>query len=347
MAAEKTPLLHITREMPMENNANLPLHPEDEHLILRHKEILATRVIIKLAYNDSEAGQLMADFCAALEKLLPNVAVKTAPADEDPPCIHVWDNLHFMMVPKGDYLEMFLLSLIGNDALASQELGMDAAQVRTRVSLPVLLKMYVMDNCPFCKITVPKGLFLAGASPLNIDIRIIDAAMFPDLAAQDNVRSVPATIMDDLFRWNGDFQITEVVDMIAARNPAELGYNTLKKIISDGDAEAVADLMNDFNTVIPAFTDLLVAEKWPERLGAMVAFEYLSEKNPALAETILDMLWAGFDLLDAPIMGDVLHLVGVLNRESQAKQVQKILAGEYPPSVKTVAREIFEAICRP
>ncbi len=330
----------------MENNANLPFCPEDEHLILRHKDILATPVIIKLAYHDNEAGQLMAAFCSALEKLLPNVTVKKEPADEEPPGINVWNNLHFMMVPKGAYLEMFLLSLIGNDALASQGLGMDAAQVRTRVSLPVLLKMYVMENCPFCKKTVPKGLFLGGASPSNIDIRIIDAAMFPDLAAEDNIRSVPVTVMDDMFRWNGDFQITEVVDMIAARNPAELGYNTLKKMISDGDAEAVADLMNDFNTVIPAFTDLLVAEKWPERLGAMVAFEYLSEKNPALAETVLDMLWPGFDLLDAPIMGDVLHLVGVLNRESQTKQIEMILAGEYPPSVKTVAKEIFEAIAR-
>ncbi len=328
----------------MENDSTLLLSPADEKLVVRHKDIISGPTPIRVVYGDNDIGALLDVFCTQIEKLLPNVTVQREIAEEDPPGIHVSDNIHFLMVPKGPFLEFFLLSLLGADVLASPDMGIDAADVSRRVGLPVLLKMYVAENCPFCKQVLPKGLFIAGAAPKNVDIRIIDAAMFPALAAKDRIRSVPVTVMDDTFRWNGVFEISEVVDMVAGRDPAQLGVDTLKKMVSDGDAEGLANLMDEFNSVIPAFLNLLVAEKWPERLGAMVAFEYLAEKNPGLAETVLKDLWKGFDSLDAPIMGDVLHLVGVFNRASQAPRVKSVMDGPYPDAVKNVATEIFETL---
>ncbi len=331
----------------MENNAVLPLSPADETLVIRHREIITTPVTVRLVYTDDDAGSLMHGFCMHLEKLLPNITVKREAADDEPPGIHVRDNIHFMMVPKGALLEFFLLTLLGNDALAGQDMGMDAGQVSGRIVLPAHLKMYIAENCPFCKQTIPKGLFLAGAAPAHIDLRLVDAMMFTAFAETDKVRSVPVTLLDNTFRWNGDFNITEVVDTIASRDPMKLGYETLKKMITDGDAEGVAALMHRFNTVIPAFTEMLVAEKWPERLGAMVAFEYLAETDPILAESALNVLWESFDALEPAIMGDVLHLVGVLNQAGQAGQaarLQAVLAGPYPQSVKAVAREIADGM---
>ena len=328
----------------MENNAILPLSPADETLMIRHREIITSPVTVRLVYTDDEAGSLIKGFCMHLEKLLPGIAVKREPADDEPPGIHVRDNIHFMMVPKGALLEFFLLTLLGGDVLAGQDMGMDAGQVRGRVVLPAHLKMYIAENCPFCKRTIPKGLFLAGAAPASIDLRLVDAMMFPALAEKDKVRSVPATFLDNTFRWNGDFNLTEVVETIASRDPLKLGYETLKKMISDGDAEGVAALMNRFNTIIPAFTEMLVAEKWPERLGAMVAFEYLAEKDPILADSALNVLWESFDALEPAIMGDVIHLVGVLNQAGYAARLKAILAGPYPQSVKAVAREIADGM---
>lgn len=328
----------------MENDSALLLSPADKNLVVRHRDIISGPTPIRLVYADNDAGALLNAFCAQIEKLLPNVTVQREIDRDEPPGIHVSDNICFQMVPKGAFLEFFLLSLLGADALASQDMGIDAADVSRRVGLPVLLKMYVAENCPFCKQVLPKGLFIAGAAPGTIDIRIIDAVMFPDLASMDNIRSVPVTVMDDTFRWNGVFEISEVVDMIAGRDPAKLGVDTLKKMVSDGDAQGLANLMDEFNRVIPAFLNLLVAEKWPERLGAMVAFEYLAEKNPGLAETVLDDLWNAFDSLDAPVMGDVLHLVGVFPRAGQAPRVKSVMDGAYPESVKKVAKEIFETL---
>ncbi|MFO8111187.1 MAG: thioredoxin family protein [Desulfosalsimonadaceae bacterium] len=328
----------------MENDSTLPLSPADEKLVLRHRDIISGPTPIRVVYAEGNVGKLLNAFCTQIEKLLPNVTVQRERDEDDPPGIHVWDNIHFQMVPKGPFLEFFLLSLLGGEALVRQDMGIDPAAVKRRVGLPVLLKLYVAENCPFCKQTLPKGLFLAGAAPSSIDLRIIDATMFPELASRDKIRSVPVTVMDDTFRWNGVFDISEVVDMIAGRDPAQLGVDTLKKMVSDGDAQGLANLMDEFNTVIPAFLDLLVAEKWPERLGAMVAFEYLAEKNPGLAESVLDDLWNRFDSLDAPVMGDVLHLVGVYHRASQAPRVKSVMDGPYPDAVKNVAKEIFETL---
>ena len=326
-----------------EENGLYSLSPSDRKLISRHGGILTNPEKIRLVKSDDDAGAQLDAFCTQLEQLIPEISVKReSAADDEPAGIHVSENLHFRMVPRGEYLEMFLLSLFGSDTLAGQEMDVDAAGLEQRIPLPAMLAMYVTENCPFCRITVPKGLFLAGAAPSRVDLTIIDAVMFPALAEQDRIRSAPTTIMDGMFRWSGDFGLEEVIETASSRDPLQLGYETLKKIISDGDAEGVADLMARFDDVIPAYIDLLVAEKWPERLGAMVAFEYLTEKNRGVAHQVIDILWSRFDSLDEAIMGDVLHLVGVFNQpEGQSPRMQAVLSGNYPDPVKKVAAEIL------
>lgn len=325
-----------------EENGLYPLSPSDRSLISRHGGILTNPEKIRLIKSDDAAGMQLDAFCTQLEQLIPEISVKRKmAADDEPSGIHVSENLHFRMVPRGEYLEIFLLSLFGSDTLAGQEMGVDSGGLEQRIPLPAMFTMYVTENCPFCSITVPKGLFLAGAAPSRIDVTLIDAMLFPALAEQDRIRSAPTTIMDGMFRWSGDFDLEEVIETVSSRDPLKLGYETLKKMISDGDAEGVADLMDRFNEVIPAYIDLLVAEKWPERLGAMVAFEYLTEKNRDVAHQVIDILWGRFDSLEPAIMGDVLHLVGVFNQPDQSPRLQAVLSGSYPDPVKKVAGEIL------
>ncbi len=326
-----------------EENGLYSLSPADRNLISRHGGILTNPAKIRLIKSDDDAGVQLDAFCTQLKQLIPEISVKNeTAADDEPSGIHVSENLHFRMVPRGEYLEMFLLSLFGSDTLAGQEMDVDVNGLEQRISLPAIFGMYVTENCPFCRITVPKGLFLAGAAPSRIDMTIIDAMMFPALAEQDRIRSAPTTIMDGMFRWSGDFDLEEVIETLSSRDPLKLGYETVKKMISDGDAEGVADLMARFNEVIPAYIDLLVAEKWPERLGAMVAFEYLTEKNRGVARQVIDILWSRFDVLEQAIMGDVLHLVGVFDQpEDQSPRLQAVISGNYPDSVKKVATEIL------
>ncbi len=328
----------------MEESVTHAMTPADQTIVSRHREMITGVKRIRLTVTEDPAGRHMAEFCDQLEALLPAVKVVKEPAEDDPPAIHVTDNIHFQMAPSGKLLELFLFSLMGNDVLVSQDLGADAEETGRRIELPAIFKIYTAHSCPHCPNAVARGLFLAGAAPSKVDLRVIDGQMFAEKAAADGVRSVPATILDDRFRWSGVFSLPEVTDMIVNRDPAQLGTDTLKKMISDGDAEGVARLMNDFDKVIPGFTALLTHEKWTVRLGAMVAFEYLAETNAALARAVLEQLWPHFDHYEQAVQGDMLHLYGVLGQRDMIARLDAVADGAYADAIRNVAREVMEAL---
>jgi len=320
------------------------LSPADETLVARYSDSVPATARIILSYADTDAGEQMAAFCERLHALIPALTLVRESADGDPPSIHVSSNIHFQAVPTGKLLELFLFALLGNDAIAGQDLGVEAGAVNERIILPATLKMYVSPNCPYCPQALPRGLFLAGAAPSRINLLVIDAQLFSEQAKTDRVRSVPVTILDDHFRWTGVFDLDEVISVIVDRDPTQLGADTLKKMISDGNAEGVARLMDEANIVIPGFIDLLTQEKWSARLGAMVAFEYLSETNAGVSVKIIDQLWDRFTGLGDAVQGDILHLFGVLDDPGQLPRLEEVKDGPFPETIREVAREVIAAI---
>jgi hypothetical protein len=193
------------------------------------------------------------------------------------------------------------------------EAGVSAADIQNRIQMPGVVRVYVSPVCPHCPGALGRWLYMAAWAPDRVDLHVIDAAVFSESAARDNVKSVPTAILDDQFRWTGVVAVAELLDIFEKRNPADLSADTVKKIISDGDAEGLAALMAGANSVIPGFLDLLAHPKWPTRLGAMVAFEYLAETAPDLARQALEAMWNRFTALDDAVKGDMIHLFGVLN----------------------------------
>lgn len=320
------------------------LSADDEIIILKYRDKLPAAARIKLTYTDTAVGKKMTAFCDRLRELIPAASVHRGAADEEDPAIHVSDNIHFLAVPSGKLLESFMFALLGNEALANQKLKPGSAEIQQRVTLPAMLKMYVAINCPYCSQALPRALFLAGAAPSKIDLRVIDAGLFEQGAKSDRIRSVPVMILDDRFRWTGIFNPSEVIDVIAGRDPSQLSSDTLKKMISDGDAEGVARLMHESNTVIPGYIDLAVHERMAVRLGAMVVFEYLAETNTALSRKIMDLLWERFSGAGDTVKGDILHLCGMLEDPGQVDRLETIVSGSYPETVKQVAREVIDGI---
>ncbi len=319
-----------------------PLSPADETIVTRHRDIIGP-CRIRLAYTDDPAGQKMTAFCERISELLADVSVVRKPAEDEPPAIHISDNMHFQVVPSGKLLEGFLMALAGHDFLNSTDFGVNAGEIQQRIGLPATFKMYVSVNCPYCPQALQRALFLAGALSARVDIRIIDAQLFSKAARADQVRSVPTTILDDRFRWTGVFDLSEVVNIMADRDPAQLGTDTLKKMIADGNAGGVADLMGDAGIIIPGFFDLLTDPKWSVRLGAMVAFEYLAERDPGLSRKILETLWERFDAFDDPVKGDILHLFGVLDDPELTGRLQRVSESSESNAIKQVASEIVNA----
>jgi len=97
--------------------------------------------------------------------------------------------------------------------------------------------------------------------------------------------------------------------------------------------------MLDGKTIFPAFYDLIIHDKWPVRLGAMVVMEEIADHNPALASQVIDFLWGRFHQQPE---GDILYLLGEIKDRRAVSWLKEVLGGEYNEEVKEAAEEAMD-----
>lgn len=216
-----------------------------------------------------------------------------------------------------------------------------------RVSLPADLKIYVTPRCPFCPSVLSEIVPLALLNPV-LHLTVIDGALFPELAAEDGVRSVPTAILDGAFRWTGAGHMDEIVDAILNRDPALLGAKSLEGFLKEGNAEALARMMMERGQVFPALMDLFESPDWSTRLGAMVVVEEIAEKSPELSEEILGQIWNRLHRISGPARGDVMYLFGLGQPRSKLwiDRLEGVLADE-GEEVREVVMEALERLNSP
>ena len=132
--------------------------------------------------------------------------------------------------------------------------------------------------------------------------------------------------------------------MFAASGQDNSIIDSLENILKDGQASQLADMMLDTHEIFPAFYDLLIHDKWPVRLGAMVVMEEIADKNPALASTANGRLWKQFDHVSDQIKGDILYLFGEIGDAKTIPWLQGVIAGGYGDEVKEAAGEALDKI---
>ncbi len=315
---------------------------EDAQKITRWAQGLHEDIFIDLILTDDERSKTFRNFCDNLTRMAPNVKVKPENNKESTfPAIQV-GNVRYQAIPGGKVLEPFL------DILANRDTPTPTAQVSVQNKLsdnqiPAWLKIYIMPHCPFCPKTVVQFLSLVKGNP-SIKLTLIDGALFPEMAASDNIHSAPTVLLEDQFRWTGSIQIQEVVDMILNRNPSQISAASLKAMFEDGSAVAVANMMLDRGEIFPAFMDLLVHEKWPVRLAAMVVFETIAEENRKLAGQTIPFLWDCFSRAEDTVKGDILYLLGNAGDKTVIPKIETLLDGPYPVEVIDAAKEALETL---
>jgi hypothetical protein len=315
---------------------------EDAQKITRWAQGLDEDIFIDLILTRDERSRTFRDFCDNLARMAPNIKVKPENNEESTlPAIQV-GNVRYQAIPGGKVLEPFL------DVLANRDTPTSNAQVSVKDKLsdnqiPALLKIYIMPHCPFCPKTVVQFLSLAKGNP-SIKLTLIDGAFFPEMAASDNIHSAPTVLLEDQFRWSGSIQIQEVVDIILNRDPSQLSAASLKAMFEDGSAVEVANMMLDRGEIFPAFMDLLVHEKWPVRLAAMVVFETISEENRELAGQTIPFLWDCFSRAEDTVKGDILYLLGNAGDKKVIPKIETLLNGPYPAEVIDAAKEALETL---
>lgn len=321
------------------------MSPDEEKQILRWGESLAEDrgLTIRLARTDDEPGEALARFCAELVRLAPRVAlVREDPEPGAPPAIRIGERISYHAVPLARELAPFLEALTLS-AQPAPPLPDGLQEALERIELPAGLKLYVAQHCPHCPAVVRRVVPLALACPL-VRLAVIDGGLFEAQARHDEVRAAPTLLLDGTFRWTGGIDPLEVAAIMADRDPAQLGADSLEGILKEGRAAQVAEMMAERGKIFPAFLDLLAHEKWPVRLGAMVAAEHLVQTAPALTGALEESLWNRFDGAEERVQGDLLHVLGEVGGPGSLAKIDGIAASAPAEEVREAAADAADAI---
>ena len=313
----------------------------EEKQILKLNDQLSRDITVSLVVSDHPHYYTFKEFCDNLSQLAPRIQI--AEKDESPglpPQIMIGNGLRYQAVPAGHELQPFLEALIafGSDSWDTAE----PAQMRLKKEiLPASLTLFIAPQCTICPAVV-RQLIPFPMVDDKIQLTIIDGTVFPEIADSQKIQAVPTLLIDDQFRWTGSVPTEEIINTINSRNPASLGAASLENILKEGQASHLAAMMLDGKTIFPAFYDLIIHDKWPVRLGAMVVMEEIADHNPALASQVIDFLWGRFHQQPDQIKGDILYLLGEIKDRRAVSWLKEVLGGEYNEEVKEAAEEALE-----
>lgn len=316
---------------------------QDEAIITEWCRKIDGEIRIGLILTEDDRSKQVQAFCEDLSRLAPGVRIEKEQKDgEHAPEINIGQNISYQAVPLGKELAPFLGALGGRDTLAG-DLPSSVRDTLNQIRVPAILKVYIAPQCPFCPQVVARLLTLVASESL-LHITVIDGTLFPERAENDRIRSVPTVILDDEFRWTGMIQLEELVHMMLSRDPSKLGADSLRKILEEGNASGLAQMMIESGKIYPAFFDLLTHEKWPVRLGAMVTLEFLAEERKEMASQVIAPLWDRFSQVDDRVKGDILYVFGESNDPSVIPKINTVLSGPYSGEVQEAAAEALEKL---
>lgn len=318
------------------------LTSQEEATVRDWNSALPGPVRIGLHLTRDERSRQLSAFCKAFTRLAPRVSVLRQEGDSmEPPGIHIGRELCYHAIPLGTELEPFLAVVSSTDKGFS--LPASLARRLGRMEQPASLSLYISPHCPFCPV-MARQLFSVARANNIVRLTIVDVSLFPEMARAAKVRSVPTALLDEQFRWTGSFSLEELIEAMIHRDSANPGAPLLENMLKQGDAGRVAQMMIDNQKIFPAFLTLLTHEKWPVRLGAMVAIEEIARQDPKLANQVVDVLWEEFDDLQDPVKGDMLYVVGEAGDSRVVSRLEMVLRGAYDGEVKEAAREALQKI---
>jgi hypothetical protein len=312
--------------------------PRDEEIITQWGERLQSPLTIKLYETSDPRTRQLEEFCEDLKRLAVQIKiVREEPAADPLPSIEVGSKVAYRAVPEGPELKPFL-DLLGAKKIPETLPAGSPTPPIEELKLPAHFELFIASQCPFC----PQAVARMGTYTRNenmMKLTIVDSVLFHDLSVREKIRSVPTLVMDGEFRWSSIPPWAELHDVMANRDPARLGTSALEDFLTDGQAPKLAELMIKKDKIFPAYLELLTHSRWPTRLGAMVAFEYLAAGNPVLAAQVIDPLCRDFDGLAGTIQGDILQVLGTTGDVRVKSFLQAVASGDYEAEVRAAADE--------
>jgi hypothetical protein len=313
----------------------------EEKQIFKLNGRLSREITIGLVDSKHSHYNAFKEFCDNLSRLVPDIKIaKDGESPEQPPQIVIGNGLRYQAVPAGHELQPFIEALIAFSSNSSNTAQPIHPPLK-KDKLPATLTLFIAPQCTFCPAVVRQLIPLPLVDD-EIQLTIIDGTLFPEIAEPQKIQAVPTLLLDEQFRWTGSVPLEEIINTINSRDPASLGTASLENIIKAGQASHLAAMMLDDKKIFPAFYELLIHNKWPVRLGAMVVMEEVADQNPVMASEVIDFLWGRFQRLPDPVKGDILYMFGEIKDRRAVSWLEEVLDGDYDEEVKEAAREAIE-----
>lgn len=249
-------------------------------------------------------------------------------------------NVHYLLVPEGFELDPFLSAIAWVGSAQDPPLTEETERLKA-LSSPSKVLVLAAAVCPHCPTVVRTLLSLAVTQRL-IDLSIVDAVQFTDLADQYKVRATPTVIINDGATLVGQVSPEDVVSHLLSSDQSESLTDVVDSMIKAGRAEDAAALVCQRNQP-EALLPLYVAPEFSVRMGALVALEEALEIDPRCLDSIVEQL---VDLLsheDAPLRGDTAVLLGKIGHPSVVPALKGLLE-DPDEDVREVAQEALEEI---
>ncbi|MEW6672501.1 MAG: thioredoxin family protein [Thermodesulfobacteriota bacterium] len=310
-------------------------------LIHEWNERLVKPLPIRILQTADKRTAQFTEFGEILSRQAPKVQILTEEGEGLPALLpaKAWQ---YHLVPAGAELKPFLelAVMIAQGRGGLPEPGFPSLKA---VQRPSRLKIYVTSYCPHCKELVTRVTPLPLFNPL-IHITIIDGGLFPEAAAADKVRAVPTLICDDRFRWTGPLRLEELIGVLAERDPSRFGVETFKRMIQEGEVGRLAGMMMENDLIFPGFLETLMHPDFQTRLGAMVVFEDIAERRPALAKQALEPVWEKIDSVDERVRGDMIYLIGKTGSPEWRSRLEAYRSPGLSSEMRGVVEEALESL---
>lgn len=311
--------------------------------LLKLNNSLSRDIKIGLAASGHPLSQMFQKFCDNLVQLVPKIRIaKEDGSPRQAPQILIGNGLRYQALPGGLEMPPFIEALTALDSEPIQITESIKSRLKKN-NLPATLIVFMAPQCTYCP-QVLSQLIPLSMVEAGVQLIVIDGSLFPDAAQTHKIQSVPTILLDEQFRWTGSVPIDEIIDAISTRNPALLGATSLESIVKDGQASHLAAMMLDAREIFPAFYDLLIHDKWPVRLGAMVVIEEIAAQAPRMASEIIEPLWGRFERVSDQIKGDLLYLFGEIGDPNVIPWLEAVSAGEFDAEVIEAAKEALEKL---
>jgi hypothetical protein len=310
----------------------------DERFLLSWQDQLGQPVLLRFGRNRRPESQPLAEFVADWQRLLPQLPVKIEDIpDTELPGLFLGDRWRFCAVPTGVKLELFGEILLALDGQTPTLAPMWQERWQ-KLPLAPELTIFVAPHCPFCPQMVRQLIPLTVTTPAAT-VTLIDASLFPDQARDQDIKAVPTVIVNQLYRLTGAFTLGDLLDLAEKADPALMPTSILARLMQEGQAGLVGELMLAQKRLFPNFLPLLWHPEINIRLGAMVALETLGAEHPEVVADCLARLWEELPRSDHAVQGDLIYLLGEWGDGSWQDRLEALKQQAPDPEVEEAIEE--------